>query len=131
MVTTIAGGVSGGLTVCCWRRWVVEAMLVMVVLTGARAVVSTLAGGISGFNPAYADGAGSNAGFNYPWAVAVDASGKIFVADSYNQRLRQVSPVGGARTSTCDEWRRQNWSGRRQSGCAGLCVEVDVMFMSE
>jgi hypothetical protein len=80
---------------CCWRRWVVEAMLVIVVLTGARAVVSTLAGGISGTTGAYADASGTNAGFKFPYDVAVDASGNVFVADSNNHRIRKITPGGG------------------------------------
>ena len=62
---------------------------------GERAVVSTLAGGVSGTNGAFADGVGTNAGFNYPSAVDVDASGNVFVADYFNQRIRKVT-VGGS-----------------------------------
>ncbi len=64
------------------------------VLAGARAVVSTLAG--SG-NEAYADGTGTNAGFFWPAAVAIDASGNVFVADYRNQRIRKVTAGGGTR----------------------------------
>jgi DNA-binding beta-propeller fold protein YncE len=60
-----------------------------------RTVVSTLAGGGSGTKAAYADALGTNAGFNSPRGVAVDASGNVFVADQGNQRIRKVSPVGG------------------------------------
>ncbi len=60
-----------------------------------RAVVSTLAGGVSGTNGAYVDGNGTNAGFNWLQDVAVDASGNVFVADWYNQRIRKVTSGGG------------------------------------
>ncbi len=69
--------------------------MVVAVLTGARAVVTTLAGGISGTTGAHADGSGSNAGFSYPWGVVVDASGNLFVADNNNQRIRKVTADGG------------------------------------
>ena len=66
-------------------------------LTGECAVVSTLAGGVNGFNDggAYADGSGTNAGFKTPYGVAVDASGNVFVADYGNQRIRKVTADGG------------------------------------
>jgi len=56
-------------------------------------VVSTLAGdGVAG----YADG--SAARFNGPIGVAVDVSGRIIVADTYNDRIRAVSPDGSVST---------------------------------
>ncbi len=55
-------------------------------------VVTTVAGveGVSGS----ADGIGSAARFNGPRGVAVDAAGKVYVADEGNDTLRQVTPVG-------------------------------------
>jgi hypothetical protein len=67
----------------------------LVVLTCARAVVSTLAGGVSGTNGAYADGSGTSTGFRNPAGVAVDASGNVFVADYHNHRIRKVTAGGG------------------------------------
>jgi hypothetical protein len=61
------------------------------------AVVRTLAGGLNGTFAAFSDGAGSQAGFNSPNGVAVDASGNTYVADGGNYRVRKVSPAGGAR----------------------------------
>ena len=54
--------------------------------------VTTLAGlgGIGGSS----DGTNSGARFNYPCGVAVDASGNVYVADSGNNTIRQVSPAG-------------------------------------
>ncbi len=71
--------------------------MVMVLLTGEQAVVSTLAGGVSGTQGAYTDASGTNAGFSYPYGVAVDASGNVFVADANNQRIRKVTAGGGTR----------------------------------
>ena len=59
--------------------------------------VSTLAGqrGVTG----NADGTNSGAQFNYPCGVAVDAPGaNIYVADSGNNTIRQVTPAGTVTT---------------------------------
>ncbi|MHB8522975.1 MAG: NHL repeat-containing protein [Limisphaerales bacterium] len=49
-------------------------------------VVSTVAGQVRVSGSA--DGTGSAAQFNAPWAIAVDSAGKICVADLYNERIR-------------------------------------------
>ncbi len=72
-------------------------MIVLVRLNGERTVVSTLAGGVSGTNGAYIDASGTNAGFNLPWGLAVDANGNVFVGDFNNQRIRKVTAAGGTR----------------------------------
>ncbi len=67
----------------------------VLVFVGKRAVVSTLAGGISGTTGVFANAVGSNAGFSRPFSLAVDASGNVFVADSVNNCIRKVTPGGG------------------------------------
>jgi sugar lactone lactonase YvrE len=59
---------------------------------GTNWVVTTLAGlaGCTGTN----DGTGSAARFYYPNGVAVDSAGNIYVADSGNHTIREVTPVG-------------------------------------
>lgn len=54
-------------------------------------VVTTLAG--SGSNGS-TNGAGTAASFRYPYSVAVDASGTVFVADAFNHLIRQITPAG-------------------------------------
>jgi DNA-binding beta-propeller fold protein YncE len=65
--------------------------------------VSTLAG--SAGNLGFADGAGSAAQFNQPYGVAVDGSGNIYVADTYNRAIRKVSATGTVTTLNGTETR--------------------------
>ncbi|HWT00324.1 MAG TPA: SMP-30/gluconolactonase/LRE family protein [Pyrinomonadaceae bacterium] len=46
----------------------------------------------------FADGAGTEARFNGPVGVAVGADGTIFVADTYNDRVRAIDAEGRVRT---------------------------------
>ncbi|HEV8167903.1 MAG TPA: SMP-30/gluconolactonase/LRE family protein, partial [Pyrinomonadaceae bacterium] len=60
-----------------------------------RGETSTVAGN---GKPGYADGEGRKAQFNGPIGVAVDASGNIYVADTYNDRIRMITPDGQVST---------------------------------
>jgi sugar lactone lactonase YvrE len=53
-------------------------------------VVSTFAGSTAG----YRDGVGTNAQFNAPSGVAIDANDNVYVADWLNQRIRIITPEG-------------------------------------
>jgi hypothetical protein len=56
-------------------------------------VVTTLAGSASG-SAGSSDGYVNAAQFNQPTGVAVDSAGNLFVADSNNDTLREVTPSG-------------------------------------
>ena len=55
-------------------------------------VVTTLAG--LACSSGSADGTGSAARFYFPYGVAVDSAGKVYVADEVNSTIRKVTPGG-------------------------------------
>lgn len=55
-------------------------------------------GAVSEPLPGLVDGAGSVARFAYPRGLAIDARGNIFVADTSNDAVRQVTPAGAVTT---------------------------------
>jgi len=69
-------------------------------VSSASGVISTIAGngfangnGTGGYN---GDGiAATSAKLNFPYAVAFDASGNMYIPDSANHRIREVMAVGG------------------------------------
>jgi sugar lactone lactonase YvrE len=52
--------------------------------------VTTFAGSSSG----YAEGTGTAARFSGPEALTVDSFGVVYVADTYNHRIRKITPEG-------------------------------------
>jgi sugar lactone lactonase YvrE len=69
-------------------------------------LVTTLAGAPTGLAGS-ADGDGTNAAFNSPAAVAVDAQTNIYVADSFNNEIRKLA------------WAGANWVATTLAGRAG------------
>ncbi len=62
-------------------------------------VVTTLAGD---GQPGYSDGKGGAARFNGPVGVALGQDGSVFVADTYNDRIRKIAPDGTVTTVAGD-----------------------------
>jgi sugar lactone lactonase YvrE len=65
-----------------------------VAAVGTNWVVTTLAGFLSRGTTGHLDGTNSSALFNGPYGIAVDANTNIYVADTYNDTIRKVTPVG-------------------------------------
>ena len=56
-------------------------------------IISTVAGGASGY---YGDGMSATVAlFSYPYALALDASGNLYVGDWNNRRIRKINAVTG------------------------------------
>jgi serine/threonine protein kinase/sugar lactone lactonase YvrE len=87
--------------------------------------VRTLAGRSSN---GFGDGKGDQALFNYPRGVCIDNHGNIFVADSYNHKIRVIKPdgtvstlAGGSTNGFCDG----KGADALFSFPSGICVDND------
>ncbi|MEO6498547.1 MAG: IPT/TIG domain-containing protein [Mucilaginibacter sp.] len=104
VVTTIAGdrstGPTGfynpaGVAADAWGNvYVADTFRHRIVKVTPAGAMFTLAGGNNAGQPGYVDGPGNVAQFAYPNAVAVDAIGNVYVADTENNMVRRITPVG-------------------------------------
>ena len=58
---------------------------------GTNWLISTIAGST---NQGFADGMGTNAQFLYPSGITADSVGNVYVADTYNNSIRKITPIG-------------------------------------
>jgi sugar lactone lactonase YvrE len=82
--TGVAADTSGDVYVADFRNSLIRKI-------SPGGVVKTFAGGVS---PGSNNGTGVYASFYQPTGIAVDASGNIYVADSNNNLIREISPAG-------------------------------------
>jgi hypothetical protein len=73
-------------------------------------VVTTLAGS-AGTVGRLRDGLGTTARFSGPTGMAIDASGNLFVADSFNNAVRKVTPAGAVTTVAGSATQPENIDG--------------------
>jgi sugar lactone lactonase YvrE len=86
-------GRSGGIAVDTdGNAYLVDAGNNTIRKTTPEGLVTTLAG--TAGKPGSADGTGTAASFDGPEGIAVDASGNIYVADTYNDTIRKVTSDG-------------------------------------
>jgi DNA-binding beta-propeller fold protein YncE len=76
----------------CLLAWALIVTLQRTHDQSAQYAFTTLAGAADGISSA--DGTGSAARFWYPSGVAVDSAGKVYVADSSDNRVRKVTAAG-------------------------------------
>jgi hypothetical protein len=60
--------------------------------SGTNWVVTTIAG--SAIFPGSSDGTNDAAGFHFPEGIAMDKVGRLYIADHYNQTIRQIVSIG-------------------------------------
>lgn len=71
--------------------YIVDASNNKIRLITANGTVSTFAGGGTG---ALTDGTGTAASFFYPYGIAIDAAGNLYVADEKNNAVRKITAAG-------------------------------------
>ncbi|MCB0170160.1 MAG: choice-of-anchor D domain-containing protein, partial [Anaerolineae bacterium] len=59
---------------------------------GTNGIITTIAGnGEYGYDPSDDGGPATEASFYYPYGVAVDNAGNVYIADAFNRRIRKVT----------------------------------------
>jgi hypothetical protein len=101
----------------------------------AGGVVTTFAGQAGA--PGFVDGTGSAARFNFPNGLAVDSTGILYVADSANQSIRQVTAAGVVTTLAGGGPANAGWldatgTAARFSNPVGMAVDsTGNLYVSE
>jgi uncharacterized repeat protein (TIGR03803 family) len=85
---------------------------------GANGIITTVAGG--GTNYPGDGGVATNAELSYPQGVAVDANGRLFIADTYDNRIRKVD-INGIITTVAG-------GGTNYPGDGGVATEAGLWY---
>lgn len=88
---TINGGPTGVVVDSVGNVYVADRPNLTIRKVAPTGVVTTVAG-LAGFRPS-GDGTGSAAGFYYPYGVAADSAGNLYVADTGNDIIRKGFPA--------------------------------------
>lgn len=95
-------------------------------------VVTTLAGSATAGS---VDGTGAAAGFNFPYSVAVDGSGNVYVADYNNHLIRKITSAGVVTTlagSTTSGFVDGTGTAARFKNPAGVAVDAfDNVYVAD
>src|SRR4051812_47299319 len=78
------------------RRYIFMSALLLVCAFGRRAAAQTITTFAGNGTTGYTDSLGvpTNAEFNHPWGLAMDAAGNFFIADFVNSAIRKISAAG-------------------------------------
>ena len=95
-------------------------------------VVTTVAGFLEGGT---ADGTGKAAGFHYPYNIAIDAAGNLYVTDQGNQKIRKITTTGVVTTlAGTGQTGSNNGAGNQATFYSPSGIVVDAsgnVFVSE
>jgi len=93
LVTSISGGtatISYAVTNSCGTATATDTVIVSGLGGG---IITTYAGdGISGYSGD--GGIATSAELQYPWGIAIDVTGNVYIADHFNNRIRKVNASG-------------------------------------
>ena len=77
--------------------YIVDEMNAVIRKVDNKGIISTVAGnGTAGF--AGDGGPATSAEFKDPWGITIDASGNLYIADEYNNRIRKIDTKGNIST---------------------------------
>jgi hypothetical protein len=89
----VPNGVAVGTAGTVWVADTHYGTIRQVTADGSDWMVATIAGSALNF-PGYSDGTNGTAVFDYPYGVAADTVSNVFVADTYSDTLRKLTPAG-------------------------------------